>query len=147
MGCRRGGYYHLKSVRDMRCDLSVEEFERDPPFVPRRYFLVYNVPSQEVRGEHAHKNCEQFLVCVRGSCRVLLDDGLQRREILLDRPDLGVYVPPMIWGTQYRYSSDAVLLVFASHDYDPSDYIRTYSEFVNALSKISCSIILIFCDS
>jgi acetyltransferase-like isoleucine patch superfamily enzyme/dTDP-4-dehydrorhamnose 3,5-epimerase-like enzyme len=135
LGVGRAAVYRLKSVRDMRGDLSVGEFERELPFVPKRYFLVYNVPSQEVRGEHAHKACEQFLICVRGSCRVLLDDGTQRREVLLDRPDLGVYMPPMIWGTQYRYSSDAVLLVFASHDYDPQDYIRTYEEFTSALLK------------
>jgi UDP-2-acetamido-3-amino-2,3-dideoxy-glucuronate N-acetyltransferase len=135
LGVGGAAVFHLKSVRDMRGDLSVGEFERELPFVPKRYFLVYNVPSQEVRGEHAHRACEQFLICVRGSCRVLLDDGTQRREVLLDRPDLGVYMPPMIWGTQYRYSADAVLLVFASHDYDPHDYIRTYDEFTSALLK------------
>ncbi|WP_457092915.1 WxcM-like domain-containing protein, partial [Microvirga sp. P5_D2] len=116
----------LKVSKDLRGELSVGEFESDIPFKPSRYFLVYDVPTREVRGEHAHKVCDQFLICVRGSCGILLDDGLNRRELTLDRPNLGVYMPAMIWGTQYRYSPDAMLLVFASHRYDPDDYIRSY---------------------
>lgn len=124
--------HRLRVVRDMRGDLSVAELENDVPFVPKRYFTVFNVPSKEVRGEHAHRQCHQFLVCIQGSCRLLLDDGKTRREVVLDQPSIGVYMPPMIWGTQYRYTSDAVLLVFASHSYDPADYIRTYAEFLAA---------------
>ncbi|MEU9830619.1 WxcM-like domain-containing protein [Streptosporangium sp. NPDC048047] len=119
----------MRVTKDLRGELSVGEFERELPFVPRRYFVVFNVPSREVRGEHAHRRCAQFLICVHGSCGVLLDDGRNRREITLDGPALGVHMPPMIWGTQYRYSPDAVLLVFASHYYDPEDYIRSYDEF------------------
>jgi UDP-2-acetamido-3-amino-2,3-dideoxy-glucuronate N-acetyltransferase len=129
IGVGRATLHELRFVKDMRGDLSAGEYERDVPFTPKRYFLVFNVPTREVRGEHAHRECHQFLICVRGSCGVLLDDGRHRQEFTLDRPDLGIYMPPMIWGTQYRYTSDAVLLVFASHYYDPSDYIRTYDEF------------------
>jgi acetyltransferase-like isoleucine patch superfamily enzyme/dTDP-4-dehydrorhamnose 3,5-epimerase-like enzyme len=127
--------HNLKIAKDMRGELSVGEFDSDIPFIPKRYFLVYNVPSREVRGEHAHRECEQFLICVRGSCGVLLDDGQKRIEVTLDRPDCGLYMPAMIWGTQYRYSADAVLLVFASHSYDPKDYIRSYSDFMSAVTK------------
>jgi dTDP-4-dehydrorhamnose 3,5-epimerase-like enzyme len=127
--------HSLRHVRDMRGDLSVGEYERDIPFTPKRYFIVYNVPTREVRGEHAHRNCHQFLICLKGSCGVLLDDGRNRREITLDRPDRGVYMPPMVWGTQYRYSEDAMLLVFASDYYDPDDYIRDYGEFSTIVSK------------
>src|SRR5690606_7280787 len=119
----------LPRFADLRGSLSAGEFERDLPFPPRRYFLVFDVPSRETRGEHAHRACHQFLVCVRGSVRVLADDGRQRGEFLLDAPDLGLYLPPMTWGTQFQYSPDAVLLVFASHPYDPDDYIRDYGEF------------------
>lgn len=125
---------NLRVAKDLRGELSVGEFERDLPFTPKRYFLVFNVPSREVRGEHAHWVCDQFLICVNGSCGVLLDDGLVRREVTLDRPGLGVYMPAMTWGTQYRYSADAVLLVFASHYYDPDDYIRSYDEFKAAVA-------------
>jgi hypothetical protein len=72
---------------------------------------------------------------LHGSCRVLLDDGVQRCEVTLDRPDMGVFMPEMIWGTQYRYSSDAVLLVFASRTYEVNDYLRTYDEFLAELER------------
>lgn len=122
--------HELPHIEDMRGSLSVGEFERSIPFLAKRYFLVFDVPSREVRGEHAHRTCQQFLICVKGSCTVVADDGKQRREFLLDRPNLGVYLPAMVWGIQYKYSSDAVLLVFASEYYDASDYIRDYSEFM-----------------
>ena len=125
--------HRMKRVRDMRGDLSVGEFPSDIPFIPRRYFLVFDVPSQETRGEHAHRECHQFLVCVKGSCSVVADDGRHRKEVLLDAPELGLHLPPMTWGIQYRYSADAVLLVFASHAYDPADYIRDYAEFVASM--------------
>ncbi|MEU7861912.1 WxcM-like domain-containing protein [Nonomuraea sp. NPDC049141] len=135
LGVGAAGLHELRIAKDLRGELSVGEFERELPFTPVRYFLVFNVPSQEVRGEHAHRLCEQFLICVRGSCRVLLDDGRNRREVILDRPSRGVHMPAMIWGTQYRYSPDAVLLVFASHYYDPQDYIRSYDEFQQLVSR------------
>lgn len=122
--------HRFKSVQDMRGDLSVGEFSKDIPFEPKRYFLVFNVPSEETRGEHAHHKCHQFLICVKGSCAVVADDGESRCEVLLDSPDKGVYLPPLTWGIQYKYSSDAVLLVFASHLYEAEDYIRSYVEFV-----------------
>ncbi len=121
--------HRLPRFADLRGALSVGEFARDLPFAPQRYFLVFDVPSAETRGEHAHKRCHQFLLCVSGSVRVLADDGRQRAEFTLDSPDLGIHLPPMTWGTQYRYSRDAVLLVFASEPYDAAEYVRTYDEF------------------
>jgi UDP-2-acetamido-3-amino-2,3-dideoxy-glucuronate N-acetyltransferase len=123
--------HHLPLIQDMRGDLSVGEFERSVPFTPERYFLVFNVPSKDVRGAHAHKVCEQFLVCVKGSVMCVLEDGLNRIEVKLDQPNLGLYMPAGIWGTQYRYSDDAVLLVFASHYYDSNDYIRSYDAYLD----------------
>lgn len=125
--------HRIKQVSDIRGDLSVGEFPQDIPFVPSRYFLVYNVPSQKTRGEHAHHKCHQFLICVNGSCAVVADDGRSRMEVLLDSPDLGIYLPPLTWGTQYKYSSDAVLLVFASDTYDAQDYIRDYESFLKVV--------------
>ena len=121
--------HQLPRISDMRGNLSVGEFERSVPFEARRYFLVFDVPSVETRGEHAHKACHQFLVCVRGSVTVVADDGRDRQEYVLDRPEKGLHLPPMVWGIQYKYSPDAVLLVFASHYYDADDYIRDYEEF------------------
>jgi UDP-2-acetamido-3-amino-2,3-dideoxy-glucuronate N-acetyltransferase len=122
--------HELPYIDDMRGSLSVGEFERSIPFLAKRYFLVFDVPSREIRGEHALRTNQQFLICVNGSCSVVADDGKQRQEFLLDRPTLGVYLPAMVWGTQYKYSSDAVLLAFASEYYDPNDYIRDYTEFI-----------------
>jgi acetyltransferase-like isoleucine patch superfamily enzyme len=123
----------LTRASDLRGSLSAVDFEGDLPFVPRRLFTVFGVPTQEVRGEHAHRECEQVLVCVAGSVRAIVDDGTSRREFLLDSPDVGLYMPPMTWGTQYRYSADAVLVVLASLPYDASDYIRDYDSFLTML--------------
>lgn len=122
-------------VRDLRGDLTVGEFAKEIPFVPMRYFMVMGVPSREVRGEHAHHECHQFLICVRGSCAVVADDGLRRVEVTLDAPNRGIYLPPMTWGVQYKYSADALLLVFASQPYDASDYIRDYADFLALTAK------------
>ena len=125
--------FHM--VNDLRGNLSVGEFEKEIPFIPKRYFTVFGVPNKEVRGEHAHKECQQFLICVSGSCSVLVDDGKNREEYILDRIDKGIYLPAMTWGVQYKYSKDAVLLVFASHYYDADDYIRDYSTFTQMSQK------------
>ena len=130
--------HHFPKILDLRGNLTVGEFSRTVPFDPKRYFMVFGVPNAEVRGEHAHRQCKQFLICVHGQCSVLADDGLEREEFLLDDPAVGLYLPPMTWGVQYKYSSDAVLLVFASHYYDSAEYIRSYTEFrALALGKSS----------
>ncbi len=120
----------LHHVEDMRGDLCVAEWYRDLPFVPRRVFVVYDVPSARVRGEHAHRECQEFLVCVKGSMAVVVDDGSNREEYLFEHPWIGIYLPPDVWRIQYRYSRDAVSMVLASHEYDPADYIRSYEEFL-----------------
>jgi len=125
--------HRLPRVTDIRGSLTVGEFERSVPFPARRYFMVFDVPSVETRGEHAHHACHQFLVCVRGKLSVVADDGMNREEFVLDRPDLGLHLPPRVWGIQYKYSADAVLLVFASHYYDADDYIRDYDQFVDVV--------------
>jgi UDP-2-acetamido-3-amino-2,3-dideoxy-glucuronate N-acetyltransferase len=127
--------HRLTHVMDLRGSLTAGEFPVDLPFVPQRYFCVFDVPGKEVRGEHAHKQCEQFLFCARGSVSVVVDDGSRSEEIVLDRPDLGLYLPPMIWAVQYKYSADALLFVFASQPYDPADYIRDYDQFQAAVQR------------
>jgi acetyltransferase-like isoleucine patch superfamily enzyme/dTDP-4-dehydrorhamnose 3,5-epimerase-like enzyme len=122
------------SFQDTRGSLTVGRFEQEIPFVPKRYFMVHDVPTKYVRGEHAHKECHQFLICTHGSVRVVVDDGTQRQEFELDNNRKGLYLPPMIWASQYAYTPDAVLLAFASHDYDPDDYIRDYNEFVSMVN-------------
>ena len=119
----------LSAVEDLRGKLVAGEIDAFLPFAVKRFFMVHGVPGREVRGQHAHRACHQFLVCVRGSCRLIADDGRRREAFLLDHPGIGVYLPPKTWGVQYDYSPDAALLVFASHAYDAKDYIRDYEAF------------------
>lgn len=130
-GVRGVTLHELPEIVDPRGSLSVGEFNDSVPFQAERFFVVYGVPAKETRGEHAHFKCHQFLIAVSGSVHVVADDGASREEFVLDTPNAGLYLPPMTWGIQYRYSSDAALLVFASDRYDPADYIRSYDEFVN----------------
>jgi UDP-2-acetamido-3-amino-2,3-dideoxy-glucuronate N-acetyltransferase len=118
-------------IEDMRGNLIVREVGKGLPFVPQRCFFVFDVPSKEVRGEHAHRQCAQLLVCMRGSVSAVCDDGRHRQEFTLDDPTVGLYMPPMIWGTQHRYTKDALLLVFASRPYEAGDYIRSYDQFLS----------------
>lgn len=115
----------LTTAHDDRGDLAALEFDR-LPFQPRRTFVVYNVPSSEFRGGHAHRECAQVLVCLKGSVVVDVDPLC---TYTLDAPSRGLYLPPMTWATQSAYSRDAVLLVLASHPYDPGDYIRDHDEY------------------
>ena len=124
----------LHTASDLRGRLSVLEFPDDLPWNPVRFFTIYDVPSAEVRGEHAHRQCAQFLIPLAGSVTVLVDDGERRREVVLRDPGIGLLVPPLVWGTQYSYSHGAVLGVFASHHYESSDYIRSYDDFLAALA-------------
>lgn len=127
--------HRLPLASDLRGSLSVGEVGQHVPFAVQRYFLVFNVPSVETRGEHAHRECHQFLVCVAGKMAVMADDGRTRQEFLLDRPNVGIHLPPMTWGVQYKYSADAVLLVVASHHYAKADYIRDYDEFLRLIAQ------------
>jgi len=121
--------YKLPRFEDARGVLTVAEIGAPIPFAIKRVFLVYDVPSPEVRGEHAHRTLHQFLICVRGSCLVVVDDGNERQEFRLDVPTLGLYLPPMVWSIQHQHSHDAMMLVLASAPYDPADYIRDYETF------------------
>lgn len=127
--------HRMPRAVDLRGSLTAGESPGQLPFVPQRYFLVFDVPGKEVRGEHAHRRCHQFLVAAHGSVTVMADDGRASEEFVLDGPDLGLYLPPMVWAAQYRYSPDAVLLVLASDPYDAADYIRDYDEFLAAAAR------------
>jgi acetyltransferase-like isoleucine patch superfamily enzyme len=132
----RGVYLsRFPEFSDLRGRLTAGEMPGgEVPFTPRRWFLVYGVPSRDVRGEHAHRVCEQFLICVSGSVTVAVDDGERRGEVLLSEPTIGIYVPPMVWASQFHYEPHSALLVLASHPYDSADYIREYETFIRMVS-------------
>lgn len=127
--------HQLTHASDLRGSLVAANFAQDLPFIPKRAFAVFDVPGKHVRGAHAHKVCEQFLVCLRGAITCLIDDGASRQEFRLDRPDVGLHMGARIWGTQHSYTSDAMVLVLASHEYNPDDYIRDYDEFLRYISR------------
>jgi len=120
----------LPQIRDARGSLCVAECEKHVPFVVRRCFWVFGVPAGQERGGHSHKICHQFLICVHGACKTSADNGQVREEFLLNQPDVGLYIPPLVWDTQVDFSADAVLLVLASHAYNSDDYIRDYQQFL-----------------
>ena len=126
----------LPVISDLHGKLAVGEIGRGLPFQPKRFFLVYDVPSREVRGEHAHRTLRQLLVCLRGTCSIIVDDGRHREDYHLDSPALGLHIGPMVWASQSDFSPDAALLVLASEQYDAEDYVRDYGEFVAAVKGI-----------
>ena len=122
--------YEIPHFVDDRGAIDVLEIAHDLPFECRRIFYTYAVSKGQVRGEHAHKRCEQFLVAVHGAVRVTVDNGIVREEFMLDSPSKGLWLPAGCWGEQRGHSPDSILLVLASLSYDSADYIRSYEEFL-----------------
>ena len=109
--------------------VALEEF-KDIPFQIRRVYYMYDTGAGVVRGRHAHRSLEQILICIHGSCKILLDDGREKQIVALENPCEGLYVANDMWREMYDFSADAVLLVLASELYDERDYIRDYDEFL-----------------
>ena len=109
--------------------ISLEE-QKNIPFPIRRCYFMYNTQPDVDRGFHAHKTLRQVLVCVHGSCTIVLDDGRERKSVALDRPNKGLFIGPGIWRVMTGFTEDAVLMVLADQLYDESDYIRNYDEFL-----------------
>ena len=122
--------YDIPYFADDRGALNVLEIARELPFGCQRIFYTYTVPEGSVRGEHAHKRCEQFLIAIRGELHVAVDDGTHRDEIVLASPSKGLHLPAGCWGEQFSHSPDCILLVLASLPYENGDYIRRYDEFL-----------------
>jgi len=123
--------YDIPYFVDDRGAINILEIKKDLPFECQRVFYTYTVPEGCVRGEHAHKECEQFLIALRGRVSVLIDDGCGHRDrVDLDSASKGLWLPRGCWGEQYGHTYDSILLVLASLPYDNSDYIRSYDQFV-----------------
>ncbi len=127
--------YPLQWHGDARGKLISIEEKVDVPFAIQRVYYMFDTKEGVVRGRHAHKSLEQLLVCVRGKCTVLLDDGAERESVVLDDPCKGLYIANNMWREMSDFSEDAVLVVFASKHYDESDYIRDYDEFLHFVGK------------
>ena len=114
--------------------IALEEFS-DIPFSIKRVYYIYDTGEGVRRGFHAHKQLEQVLICIHGSCRILLDNGTEKETVLLEKPYEGLYVSNNTWREMFDFSPDAVLLVLASELYDESDYIRDYDEFISFVNS------------
>ena len=100
------------------------------PFDVKRVFYLYDIPGGESRGAHAHKECHQFLIAASGSFEILLDDGKTKRLVQLNRPYMGMHIPPGIWASEINFSSGSICLVLVSHRYNENDYIRIYDDYI-----------------
>lgn len=121
----------LPKITNRAGNITPIEGIKNLPFGIKRVFYSYDIPGGESRGAHAHKACHQFLVAASGAFEVLLDDGKNKRTVLLNRPFYGLHVPPGIWASEQGFSSGSVCLVLASHPYQAEDYIRVYNEFIS----------------
>jgi hypothetical protein len=118
---------------DERGKLIAIEEKLDVPFPIKRVFCIFDVPYEQVRGEHAHFQTKQYIVALRGSCKVKLDNGKSAHTYLLNSPNIGVFQDHLIWGEMFEFTSDCVLMVLASELYDRMDYIFNYDEFLEAM--------------
>lgn len=127
--------YQFQQHGDHRGQLvALEEF-KDIPFEIKRVYYMYDTIEGVTRGYHAHKNLEQILICIHGSCKVLLDNGKEKKKVFLEKPYEGLYVPNNMWREMYDFSPDAVLMVLASEYYNEEDYIRDYDKFLEMVNE------------
>ncbi|BAJ01453.1 sugar 3,4-ketoisomerase [Shewanella violacea] len=124
----------FKSLGDERGDLVSLEGNKDIPFDIKRVYYIFGTESSVSRGFHAHKNLQQVAICVKGSCKIILDDGNIREDVILNSPFKGLYINSMKWREMHDFSEDCVLMVLASSFYDEADYIRDYQEFIKIAS-------------
>jgi UDP-2-acetamido-3-amino-2,3-dideoxy-glucuronate N-acetyltransferase len=129
LGIGGASLVRMHSIYEARGHLTVGEIGKGMPFVPRRFFVISDVPDEGIRGEHAHRALHQLLVCLAGSVVAEVSDGERTRSVVLDVPHVGLHIPPLVWGVQHHYTRDAVLMVLASAEYDPADYVRDFALF------------------
>lgn len=122
--------YCFQQHGDERGQLVALEEGQEIPFEVKRVYYMYDTGKGVVRGKHAHKKLQQILICIHGSCTILVDDGKEKKEIVLDKPYEGIYISHNIWREMFDFSPDAVLMVLASELYNESDYIRDYNQFL-----------------
>jgi dTDP-4-dehydrorhamnose 3,5-epimerase-like enzyme len=120
----------LPILGDARGSLCVVESSRDTDFAIARVYYIFGTQPGVTRGFHAHRTLRQLAVCVRGRCSMMLDDGREKRTIVMDRPNMTVEIGAMIWHEMADFSDDAVLMVLADQSYDEADYIRNYADFI-----------------
>ena len=129
--------FSIRNFKDRRGWIGIVDFKDFSPFTPQRVFYTFDVPSEQDRGNHAHKSCHQFLVALSGECSVEFDTGRRTYQVRLDSSIYGIYLPPMVWSRQFDFSRATSLLVLASEGYDEADYIGDHAEFLKIIAKSS----------
>ena len=119
----------LPQVIDPKGNVVIIEGDKTAPFDIKRVFYMFNTPTGITRGGHAHKLLHQLIVAIAGSLDVVVDDGAKKKQVHLDSPQQGLFIPPMIWNELLNFSKDAVCVVFASEHYSSDDYIKSYESF------------------
>ncbi len=129
-------FIDLPTIKDPRGSLTFLEGNEHIPFSIKRIFYIYDVPTEEGRGVHAHHQLHEFLICLSGSFDVTLDDGTERTVVHLNRPWKGLHIPPMIWAAEVNFDPGSVCLVLASDHYSAEDYIRDYEKYLFFKNKM-----------
>lgn len=129
-----GKVINLENMQDGRGSLISLESTQNIPFAIKRVYYLYDLKNDKPRGFHAHRELEQVIICVSGSCRLVLDDSIERQEIILDDPSKAAFIPKMVWREMYNFNN-CVLMIIASEHYDPADYIHTYNDFSQEVTQ------------
>jgi uncharacterized RmlC-like cupin family protein len=126
----------LPKIENRAGNISISQGMENLPFETKRVFYLYDIPAGEERGAHAHKECHQFLIAASGSFEVLLDDGINKKNVFLNRPNYGLHIPPGVWAHELNFSSGSICLVLASHTYNADDYIREYQDYIDYIKTL-----------
>lgn len=129
-------WIELPNLGDHRGSLVVAEANRNVPFSIQRLYYIFGAQPDVPRGFHAHKELQQIAFCIQGSCKILMNNGKEKQEVLIGQPNKGLFIPPMVWHEMHGFSEDCILLVLASDHYDESDYIRNYDHFLEEADKV-----------
>jgi dTDP-4-dehydrorhamnose 3,5-epimerase-like enzyme len=129
-------WIELPNLGDHRGSLVVAEANRNIPFSIQRLYYIFAAQPDVPRGFHAHKELQQIAFCIQGSCKMLMNNGKEKQEILIGQSNKGLFIPPMVWHEMHDFSEDCILLVLASDHYNESDYIRNYDQFLEEADKV-----------
>jgi dTDP-4-dehydrorhamnose 3,5-epimerase-like enzyme len=125
----------FKPLGDDRGQLFSIESNQNIPFNIKRVYYMFGMQNDVPRGFHAHKELQQFAICIKGSCKLVMDDGTTKEEVVIEKPNIGIVIDKLIWHEMHDFSEDCILMVIASDLYDESDYLRSYDDFKNLVGN------------
>ena len=129
-------WIELPNLGDDRGSLMVLESNKNVPFNVKRIYYILDAKPDIPRGFHAHKELMQLAFCIKGSCNMIMDNGIEKQQVRIDKSNIGLMIPPMVWHEMHDFSEDCVMLVLASDYYEDDDYIREYKEFKSLMGVL-----------